>query len=43
MSKTEFQEYENIWQQNDIRLTGTGDMASRSGLTGGVSNKFPFT
>ena len=43
MPETEFEEYNNIWEQNDIRRNGTGNMAKGNPWTGGVSNEVPFT
>ena len=39
----EFERYENIWQENDIRRSGTGNMASKQEWTGGVSNELRFS
>lgn len=43
MPEEEFERYENIWQQNDIRRNGTGNMAKGNQWTGGISNEVPFT
>lgn len=43
MPETEFDEYNNIWEQNDIRRNGTGNMASNQQWSGFTSNEVPFT